>query len=78
MGSNCQNGSRVLALPGSDDSIRGLTVDGWIVADEAARLAEQSDRGAASDAGATPGGALCHAVDRLEPDRSVLDGLGER
>ena len=34
------NGSRVLALPGSDDSIRGLTVDGWIVADEAARLPE--------------------------------------
>jgi hypothetical protein len=33
-----ENGSRVLALPGSDDSIRGLTVDGWIVADEAARL----------------------------------------
>src|SRR5256712_11626516 len=32
------NGSRVLALPGSDDSIRGLTVDGWIVADEAAKL----------------------------------------
>src|SRR5689334_10450939 len=30
------NGSRVLALPGSDDSIRGLTVDGWIIADEAA------------------------------------------
>ena len=34
------NRSRVLALPGSDDSIRGLTVDGWIVADEAARLPE--------------------------------------
>ncbi len=33
------NGSRVKALPGTDDSIRGLTVDGWIVADEAARLA---------------------------------------
>jgi hypothetical protein len=32
------NGARVLALPGSDDSIRGLTVDAWIVADEAARL----------------------------------------
>src|SRR3974390_1659874 len=32
------NGSRVLALPGSDDSIRGLTVDGWIIADEAPRL----------------------------------------
>jgi hypothetical protein len=35
-----KNGSRVLALPGSDDSIRGLTVDGWIVADEAARLTD--------------------------------------
>ena len=34
------NGSRVMALPGSDDSIRGLTVDGWIVADEAARMTE--------------------------------------
>jgi hypothetical protein len=34
------NGSRVLALPGSDDSIRGLTVDAWIVADEAARLSD--------------------------------------
>ncbi len=33
-----KNGSRVLALPGSDASIRGLTVDGWIVADEAAWL----------------------------------------
>jgi hypothetical protein len=32
------NGSRVMALPGTDDSIRGLTVDAWIVADEAARL----------------------------------------
>jgi Terminase large subunit, T4likevirus-type, N-terminal len=32
------NGARVLALPGSDDSVRGLTVDAWIVADEAARL----------------------------------------
>jgi Terminase large subunit, T4likevirus-type, N-terminal len=33
-----QNGSRVLALPGDDETVRGLTVDGWIVADEAARL----------------------------------------
>src|SRR5262249_24595051 len=32
------NGSRVMALPGSDDSIRGLTVDALIVADEAARV----------------------------------------
>jgi hypothetical protein len=37
-GLELENGSRVLALPGSDESIRGLTVDGWIVADEAARL----------------------------------------
>jgi hypothetical protein len=37
-GLDLKNGSRVLALPGSDDSIRGLTVNGWIVADEAARL----------------------------------------
>jgi hypothetical protein len=39
-GLELENGSRVLALPSSDDSIRGLTVDGWIVADEAARLTE--------------------------------------
>ena len=39
-GLELDNGSRVLALPGSDDSIRGLTVDGWIVADEAARLTD--------------------------------------
>ena len=39
-GLELKNGSRVLALPGSYDSIRGLTVDGWIVADEAARLTE--------------------------------------
>jgi hypothetical protein len=37
-GLELENGSRVLALPSSDDSIRGLTVDGWIIADEAARL----------------------------------------
>jgi Terminase large subunit, T4likevirus-type, N-terminal len=34
------NGARVLVLPGSDDSVRGLTVDAWIVADEAARLSD--------------------------------------
>lgn len=39
-GLELENGARVLALPGSDDTIRGLTVDGWIVADEAARLTE--------------------------------------
>lgn len=35
------NGSRVLALPGDDDSIRGLTVNGWIIIDEAARVTRQ-------------------------------------
>lgn len=39
-GLELKNGSRVMALPGSDDSIRGMTVDGWIVADEAARLSD--------------------------------------
>ena len=39
-GLELENGSRVMALPGSDDSIRGLTVDAWIVADQAARLDE--------------------------------------
>jgi Terminase large subunit, T4likevirus-type, N-terminal len=34
------NGARVLAVPADDANIRGLTVDGWIVADEAARLKE--------------------------------------
>ena len=37
-GLELKNGARVKALPGSDDFIRGLTVDGWIVADEASRL----------------------------------------
>jgi hypothetical protein len=35
------NGSRVLALPGSEASIRGLTVDGWIVVDEAAYVVDE-------------------------------------
>jgi Terminase large subunit, T4likevirus-type, N-terminal len=37
-GLELENGSRVLALPSDDDTIRGMTVDAWIVADEAARL----------------------------------------
>ena len=36
------NGSRVLALPGSEESIRGLTVDGWIVVDEAAYIKDEN------------------------------------
>jgi hypothetical protein len=39
-GLELDNGAHVLALPSTDDSIRGLTVDGWIIADEAARLPE--------------------------------------
>jgi hypothetical protein len=39
-GLELKSGARALALPGSDDSIRGMTVDGWIVADEAARLTD--------------------------------------
>ena len=35
------NGSRVLALPSTEESVRGLTVDGWIVADEAAYLDDE-------------------------------------
>lgn len=37
-GLELENGSRVRALPGDGDTVRGLTVDGWIIADEAARL----------------------------------------
>jgi hypothetical protein len=37
-GLELKNGSRVLALPNSEESIRGFTVDGWIIADEAARI----------------------------------------
>jgi len=40
-GLELDNGSRVLALPSDDDTIRGLTVDAWIVADEAARLSPE-------------------------------------
>jgi len=36
------NCSRVLALPGSEESIRGLTVDGWIVIDEAAYVQDDN------------------------------------
>jgi len=40
-GLELDNGSRVMALPSSDDSIHGLTVDAWIAADEAARLPDE-------------------------------------
>lgn len=44
------NSSRVLALPGSDDLIRGLALDAWIVADGAARLSKGHHCRLASDA----------------------------
>ena len=40
-GLELENGSRVRALPGDGDTVRGLTVDGWIIADEAARLGHE-------------------------------------
>ena len=40
-GLELDSGSRVMALPSSDDLIRGMTVDAWIVADEAARLPDE-------------------------------------
>ena len=40
-GLELKNGSRVMALPSTDDSVRGLTVTGWIIFDEAARLSEE-------------------------------------
>ena len=39
-GSSLRTDHAFWRCPSSDDSIRGLTVDGWIVADEAARLPE--------------------------------------
>ena len=72
------NGSRVLALPGSDDSIRGMTVDAWIVADEAARLTSDLIAALRPMRAQRPEARLCHAVHRLEPHRSILDGLGWR
>jgi hypothetical protein len=33
--------------------------------------------GIAADAGAAPAGAICDVVDRLEPDRSILERLAE-
>lgn len=62
-----KNGARLLALPGSDDSIRGLTVDGWIIADEAARLTDNLITALRADAGAPSASAICDVVDGVEP-----------
>ena len=69
------NGSRVLALPSSEESIRGLTVDGWIVADEAAFSPTRSLL-PASDARAATGGTICHALNGKHAHGSILVGLG--
>ena len=77
-GLELENGSRVLALPSSDDFIRGLTVDGWIVADEAARLTEDMIAALRPMRARRPQARLCNAVNGMEPHRSVLDRMGER
>ena len=67
-----------MALPGSDDLVRGLTVDAWIVADEAARLTPDIIAALRPMRAQRPRCAICHVVDGLEPHRSVLDGVGKR
>src|SRR6476659_9359175 len=72
------NDSRVLALPGSDDSIRGLTVDAWIVADEAARLSNDLIAALRPMRARRPEARfamLSTAWSRIDP---FLDGLGQR
>lgn len=72
-----ENGSRVLALPATDDTVRGITMTGWIIADEAARL--PADLIAAlRPMRALPKRAVCYDFDGLEPHRSVLAQLVER
>ena len=72
------NGSRVLALPGTEESIRGLTVDAWIVADEAAQLDPDYYGGIAPDADPASQRAFRDVVDGMEPHRSILVGVGKR
>ena len=76
-GLELKNGSRVLALPSSDDSIRGLTVDGWIVADEAARLTENLISALGPMRARCPGARfamLSTAWSRTDPFWTVWDG----
>lgn len=74
------NGSRVLALPGSDDSVRGLTVDAWIVADEAARLSPELIRALRPMRARRPDARLAMlstAWSRTDPFWSAWDSGGE-
>ena len=72
------NGSRVLALPGTESSVRGLTVDAWIVADEAARTGSRHYGGITSDADPASQRAFRDVVDGMEPHGSILVGVGKR
>jgi len=69
------NGSRVRALSDKHESIRGLTVDAWIVADEAAQLDPAS---MAANANPAAERALRNAVDGVEPHGSILVDVGKR
>ena len=65
----------MLALPGVDDSIRGLTVDAWIVADEAARLNGDTDCRLAPDPAPPPSAGPCStAWSRSDPFRTAWAG----
>ena len=75
-GLELSNGSRVLALPSSDDSIRGLTVDAWIVVDEAARVTHNLIAALSPMRARCPQTPTNYVVDRLEPDGSILAGVG--
>ena len=77
-GLELENGSRVLALPGSDDSIRGLTVDGWIVADEAARLISDLIAALRPMRARRPQARFAMLSTAWSRSRSLLDGLGGR
>jgi hypothetical protein len=68
------NGSRVLALPGTEESIRGLTVDGWIVVDEAAFVSDDMIAALRPMRAQKP---EAPAVDGKHPHRSVLVGVGK-
>ena len=70
------NGSRVLALPSSEESIRGLTVDGWIVADEAAFLTDEVIAALRPMRAQRPEARFVMLSTANTPHGSILVGLG--
>jgi hypothetical protein len=74
-GLELKSGARALALPGSDDSIRGMTVDGWIVADEAARLTHDLIAALRPMRARRPEARFAMLSTGLEPHGSILDGV---